>query len=121
VIKLKKTGVVLATQVEWMLTSWERAKGLLKYTSSPHDHAAIFKLPYLGFLPLIHTFKMNFTIDIVYCDKDGFILSFFKNVGPSRFIIPWGHLLGGASYVIEFAGCAPLEINIGDQISWEAA
>ena len=59
----------LASRIEWMRTASERNRGLLKYQEAPENYAAVFKLPLGGFLPLIHTFRMRFSIDLVFCDS----------------------------------------------------
>ena len=65
--------------------------------------------------PSIHTFFMNFAIDVVFLDRRNHVHAIYENVGPWRFAWPrWG-----AKSVIEFnAGAVQkAKIELGDLLS----
>lgn len=101
-----------------MLDARDRTRGLLKYAFAPDSYAAIFKLPFLGVLPIVHTFGMKFPIDIVYCDSRKQVLKIVRGVHPHRLIVPWSLLLGGARYLIEFSNVDLEGIKVGERLEW---
>lgn len=109
---------MIAKNVEWMLDARDRTRGLLKYSEAPDSYAGIFKLPFLGILPIIHTFGMKFRIDIVYCDSYKRVIEIKKNIGPNRFVVPWKLLLGGARYAIEFSKADISDLSRGQKLEW---
>ena len=101
-----------------MLNARDRARGLLKYEKAPASYAGIFKLPFFGFLPIIHTFGMKFSIDIIFCDRSKKVQQIFHRVEKGRLIVPWANLLGGFSYLIETAAGASENVKVGTQLEW---
>ena len=120
-IRKRGSSEVLAHQVEWMTTPAERTLGMLRFERAPADYAAIFELPLGGFFPLIHTFGMKFSIDIVFCSSDKTVVSIFRRTPPKRFAMPWKKCLGGAPLVIEFSDLKDGSLCEGDQLEWEGA
>ncbi|MDB5037719.1 MAG: hypothetical protein JWQ35_1247 [Bacteriovoracaceae bacterium] len=113
------SGRIVAKTVEYMDSSRKRARGLLKYKSPLVDFAAIFKLPFFGFFPLVHTFKMKFAIDIFFCDHEKRVIKKFSAISPGRLIMPWKYFFGGCRYLIEFSESQVSEIKTGDQLAWD--
>lgn len=112
---------ILAHSIEWMKTPVERSRGLLKYASAPQNFAAIFKLPFGGLLPLVHTIGMKFSIDIIFCDLEGRVKYKKLGVPAGRFVLPIQNIFGGCAYLVEFSGCDLSSVNVGDVLKWEAA
>src|SRR5690606_4420303 len=96
----------------------KRATGLLKFEERPEDYAGIFKLPLNGFFPLVHTFGMKFSIDILFCNKERKVLYHYKNVPKNRFIFPLKYIFGGCPYLIEFSKTSLKNIQLGDVLDW---
>ena len=113
-----KPETSLAKNIEHFLSAKERARGLLKYDRAPESHAAIFDLALRGFLPIVHTFGMKFSIDIVFCSASKVVRAVYKNVGPSRLIAPARFLLGGCPYLIELSRCDASDLSVGDRLRW---
>ena len=120
-MRLKRTGQVLATQIEWMKTPAQNAKGLLKFDRPPQSYAAIFVLSLFGLFPVVHTFGMRFSIDLALCDKAGRVIFLERDVGPSRLVVPWRFLCGGCRYLVEFSKADIQDLRVGDELVWEAA
>lgn len=117
-IKHLPSQKTLAEKVEWMKTPSERARGLLKYTSAPQKFAAIFRLPFGGFIPLVHTIGMKFSIDILFCNREGAVEYCALKVPPGRFVLPLKFIFGGCSYLVEFSGCDLSAVKVGDRLVW---
>ena len=114
----KPSGRTLASQIEFMDTPAKRTKGLLKFKEAPESYAAIFNLPWNGFLPLIHTLGMKFPIDMVFCNRKKEVLHCYKNIRAGRFVLPVHNLFGGCAYLVEFVGCNLGTLEKGEQLSW---
>ncbi len=117
----QRTQQIVADRVEFFKTSVERGVGLLKYQEAPKKLAAVFILPLFGLFPVIHTFGMHFSIDVVYCNRDQVVISIHRSVSPNRLVIPWRYLLSGCRYIIEFSSSMTNELKIGDRLVWSAS
>ena len=73
-------GLVVAEQVEIAAGAWKRLVGLLGRRELPTGHALLLKP-----CSSIHTCGMKFSIDALYCAKDGRIVKCVKNLSPWRF------------------------------------
>ena len=102
-------GVVLATQIEPAFDSNTRRRGLL-------GRSHLSRGTVLAIAPsnAVHTFKMQFPIDVVFIRRDGRVVKYARNVVPGRITIAWG-----AFAVLEFAvGCEGVEATQkGDQLA----
>ena len=73
---------LLAATIETAFDSRSRTKGLLGRDSLGPGAAMI-----LAPCQAIHTFKMQFSIDVVFVRRDGRILKICPNLGPSRMAV----------------------------------
>jgi uncharacterized membrane protein (UPF0127 family) len=109
---------LLAERLEFFRSAAERARGLLKYSQAPRQSAAVFDLALGGFLPVVHTFGMKFSIDIVFCNSEKVVRAIYRAVKPGRLIAPGRYLLGGCSYLVEFSLCDLGDLRVGDRLEW---
>lgn len=108
----------LANELEIFESATARSRGLLKFDQAPERYAAVFVMPYFGFLPIIHTFGMKFPIDIAFLSRDRRILKFFRGVSAGRLVAPLKHLWGGCKYVVEFSQCDTSRLQEGERLEW---
>ncbi len=106
-VNLSKNTVVVP-KVEEANTPWDRLRGLLGRSSYPDDSGMLFSTS------SIHTFFMQFPIDVVFLDKNFKVLRARPSLKPGRLVFPI--LL--ARTVIEFAPGAIErgKIEVGDQL-----
>lgn len=106
-------GVVLATHIETAFDSSSRRRGLLGRASLPRGTV-------LAIAPsnAVHTFKMQFPIDVVFVRRDGRVVKRVTNLGPRRITAAFR-----AFAVLEFAaGSAEVAATqVGDQLTVESA
>lgn len=74
---------------------FKRLKGLMFTKELPADSSM-----YINPCSQIHTFFMNYDIDVLYLDKNNIVLAMDENLKPGRI---WGKVKG-ASAVIELNG-----------------
>ena len=90
-------GVLLADNIELATSFKKRLKGLIGRPSLNHGEAFIL-LPCNS----IHTFFMNFSIDVLFVDKDAVVLQALENMRPFRF----SPIISRSYMVVELpAGC----------------
>ena len=104
-------GVVLATRIEAAFDSSSRRKGLLGRSELPRGTV-------LAIAPsnAVHTFKMQFPIDVVFIRRDGQVVKVVRNLVARRITFAWG-----AFAVLEF-GAGSDEVAVtqkGDQLGVE--
>ena len=105
---VRRTGEILARQVEVAHTFWARLVGLMGRSSLP-EHAALLLDP----CPQIHTCFMRFPIDAVFCDKTGKVLYIKENMKPWR----WGRFVRGSRYTLELPGGSLAgRVQVGDEL-----
>ncbi len=92
---LKRTGEVLAQEVETANTFLARLKGLM-FRRELKPGAGLLLDP----CPQIHTCFMRFNIDAIFFDKNGFVLYVAEQMKPWRF----GRFVRGARYTLELPG-----------------
>ena len=73
-----RTGQTVATRVEGAFDAASRKRGLLGRSSLPAGHALV-----IAPSNLVHTFFMQFPIDIVFVRKDGTVAKIRRSV-PAR-------------------------------------
>lgn len=88
-------GTVIADQVATAYTFWKRLKGLMFKKMMPEGTALHLK-PCRS----IHTFFMNFSIDVIYLDKKGSVVGLEEQLEPGK----TGKKIKGARSVIELPG-----------------
>ena len=89
---------VCAMRIIYCLSYFAKLKGLLgKRYIREHD--------YYVFMPCkaIHTFAMRFAIDVIFCDKTGQLLKYYRQLPPNRIVF-----VSKAFFTIEFMSDKPL-------------
>src|SRR6266508_3862327 len=79
IVKNASRATVLGEAIEVAATAAQRAKGLLGRDCLSQGEGRLFK----GFSSL-HTFFLQFPIDIIYADKEGKVLKVAKEVRPFK-------------------------------------
>jgi uncharacterized protein len=107
-IAIQRTGRALADRARWARTGRERRKGLLGSPPlQPGDGLIIDRSPQ------IHTFRMSWPIDVVFCTSSWEIRHMVRSMVPgrlSRFVL-------GARYAIELPeGTLGEDVRIGDRL-----
>lgn len=69
----------LVSHLEGAFTSAERKRGLLGRASMPPDLAIV-----IAPCNAIHTFRMQFAIDVIFATRDGRVIKVRRNIGPGR-------------------------------------
>lgn len=93
----RRNGRVVASRLETAFDSASRRKGLLHRSTMP-EGGALFIAPCSG----VHTFFMQFPIDIVFTARDGRVVKVCRAVRPWRLALAWSafatiELASGAS------------------------
>lgn len=78
-VNTSKEGTIIARRVEWAGTSAQRRRGLLDRTGLDHEEAM-----YIVPCQWIHTFRMQFPIDVAFLAKDGHVLAVHHVLKPNR-------------------------------------
>lgn len=92
---LKRTGEVLAREVEVADTYFTRLKGLM-FRRTMKEGTGLLLDP----CPQIHTCFMRFKIDAIFFDKNGLVLYVAEEMKPWRF----GRFVRGSRYTLELPG-----------------
>lgn len=102
--------IILIENLETANSFFKRLKGLLGRKDLSNDSALIIRR-----CNSIHTFFMQFPLDVIFLDKKFRIKKLFLNVEPHQIIFP----VFGASSVIEMKAGALQKSNaqIGDQLN----
>ena len=80
-----RTGQVIATSPTAAVDSATRRAGLLKHESMPAGFALI-----IAPCNAVHTFGMNFAIDLIFVARDGTVLKVCQAVPRRRIAAAWG-------------------------------
>lgn len=67
--------------ITYCLSPLAKIKGLLTKTSLPAGEYYVFPS-----CRAIHTFGMRFAIDVIFCNKEGLILKYCRQVVPNRIV-----------------------------------
>jgi len=78
-VNISKEGTIVARRVEWAGTSAQRRRGLLG-RSGLDPEESIYIVP-CGW---IHTFRMQFPIDVAFLAGDGRVLAVHHSLRPNR-------------------------------------
>jgi uncharacterized membrane protein (UPF0127 family) len=106
VLRSGRTGRTLATSIECAFDSERRRRGLLGRQGLEPD-AVLVLAPCGG----VHTFFMQFPIDVVFVRRDGTILKTCVRLKPWRAAFAWG-----AFAAIEFSAGAAVGLKRGDSL-----
>lgn len=103
-------AMVVADSVQVADTFWRRLKGLLGTRSFPVGQALIIQ-PCAS----VHTFGMQYVIDVVFLDVTHRVVKIVSNMKPNRIVIA-----SKASYVVELAAGTVDRTGtaVGDVIEW---
>ncbi len=105
---IKKEQEVIASEVELADNFLLRAKGLM-FSSGIGDRDGLLIEPCNS----IHTFFMNYPIDVIFLSSDNKVVKVFKFLKPWRMT----RMYFSASKVLEMvAGSLKTELNPGDQL-----
>lgn len=113
-INVSEGGTLVASQVVWAGTSLQRRRGLLGYSKLDPGEAM-----YLVPCQWVHTFKMQFPIDLAFLAKGGRVLSIQHSLKPNRI----SKLIFRAEGVLELSAGRLRETNtkIGDVVVFQDA
>lgn len=102
----QSNGKILAANISVANTFWTRLRGLM-FTRSFPSNSAMHIIP----CRTIHTFFMNYAIDVVYLDANFQIVAIDETIAPRKF----GKIYKGTSSVVELpAGkVADTETKVG--------
>lgn len=78
-VNTSKEGTIIARRVEWAGTSAQRRRGLLGRTGLDPEEAM-----YIVPCEWIHTFRMQFPIDVAFLAKNGRVLAVHHSLKPNR-------------------------------------
>lgn len=103
-------NTIIVDDVKKAFSFFARLKGLLGRKSLSRNEAL-----WIDHCPSIHTFFMNFTIDVVFVDKELKVCANYENVKPWRLVTP----IWRAQSVFEFAEgtIKQKNIEVGDQLN----
>lgn len=105
---LKRTGEVLAQEIEVADTYFTRLKGLMFRRGLAQGCGLL-----LNPCPQIHTCFMRFSIDAIFFDKNGLVLYVAEQMKPWRF----GKFVRGSRYTLELpGGTLAGRVRKGDQV-----
>ncbi len=107
-LKVSRTGVWLADELEAALDSSSRKKGLLGRDALPPACGLVIA-PSQG----VHTFGMRFPIDIVAVGRDGRVVKWRSDVPARRIVMAWS-----AFAIVELAAGTVERVGLqrGDQL-----
>ncbi|MFC1512728.1 DUF192 domain-containing protein [bacterium] len=108
----KRNNITIAEKVYTADTLFSRLKGLLGTKSLHPDHVLI-----INNTKQIHSFFMQFPIDVLFLDKNRTVIKIYKNFKPYRI----STFLLNAKYVVELAQGAleKKDVSKGDTIDWQ--
>ncbi len=105
---LKRTGEILAQEIEIANTYFTRLKGLMFRRELPNGSGLL-----LDPCPQIHTCFMRFNIDAIFFDRNGLVLYVAEQMRPWRF----GKFVRGSRYTLELpGGTLAGRVRKGDQV-----
>lgn len=103
-----RTSQVLAQQLEFAADSRTRRRGLLGRAGLA-PHAAMIIAP----CNAIHTFFMRFTIDVVFANREGYVLRLCPNLRPWRMAMA---IRGFAAIELAAGSIGAAGLRPGDQL-----
>ncbi len=111
-LNIEGRNVTLATTILTAFDSKSRRRGLLGQSGLDEDAVLI-----IAPCSAVHTFRMQFPVDLVYVRTDGRVIKLRPEVGPNRMSGAWG-----AFAVIEMAAGAIVRSGLqnGDRVEVRA-
>ncbi len=104
-----RNGKVIADNVRFARTPWERAKGLL-FALPLGDSEALWIEPCNG----IHTFGMRYTIGVIAVSRDIHVVAVHDHIKPNRVLLP---VRGGhATVELRPEALRGADVQIGDRL-----
>jgi uncharacterized membrane protein (UPF0127 family) len=101
-------GHVLAESARWAISGRERRKGLIGAARLEPGEGLILDRAYQ-----VHTFRMSWPIDVLFCTRDWEVRHLIRSMAPgrmSRFVL-------GGRFAIELpAGSVPHDVGRGDHL-----
>jgi uncharacterized membrane protein (UPF0127 family) len=108
-ITIDTTGRVLADRARWARTGKERRKGLIGSPPLEPGEGLIIDRS-----PQVHTFRMSWPIDVVFCTKSWNVKHIVRSMVPGRL----SRIVLGARYAIELpAGTTGDDLEVGDRLT----
>lgn len=104
-IQISHKGKIIASNISRADNFWTRLSGYM-FRSKPHTPGILFEPT-----NAIHTFFMNFALDVIFLDKNFQIIKIYRNMVPWRHT--WFHWKSRKALELP-AGQFPLDINEGD-------
>ena len=107
-IVVEPSGRIVADDVRWARTLKERSKGLFAYPPLEPGQALVIEPG-----TQVHTFRMSYPIDVVFCDKSWVVKHVVTAMAPNRMT----RFVLGARRVIELpAGAVARDVSPGTQL-----
>jgi uncharacterized membrane protein (UPF0127 family) len=101
-------GHLLADRARWAKSGPERRKGLIGSPPLEAGEGLIIDRAYQ-----VHTFRMSFPIDVVFCSKSWEVKHIIRSMVPRRL----SRLVLGARFAIELpAGSVPTSLSRGNRL-----
>jgi uncharacterized membrane protein (UPF0127 family) len=104
-------GHVLADRARWAISGSERRKGLIGAADLEPGEGLILDRAYQ-----VHTFRMSWPIDVLFCTRDWEVRHLIRSMAPGRM----SKFVLGGRYAIELpAGSVPHDVGRGDHLTVE--
>jgi uncharacterized protein len=108
-IVVESSGRIIADRVTWARSFRERSKGLIGRPSLRNGEALVIERG-----AQIHTWRMTYPIDVVFCDRSWVVRHIVRSMRPRRMT----RLVLGSRYVIELpAEAVADEVEKGTRLS----
>ena len=102
-------GYVLADRARWARSGPERRKGLIGAPPLEPGEGLILERAYQ-----VHTFRMSWPIDVVFCDRQWEIRHLIRSMVPGRM----SKFVFRGWYAIELpAGSMPADVSVGERLT----
>lgn len=108
VLRIRRSGSLLADAIESAFDSVSRRRGLLGRDAMREGSALI-----IAPCQAIHTFRMRFAIDVVFADRHGTIVKVRRGVRPGRLT---GALAAFAVIELPVGAIDRSQIRVGDSL-----
>ena len=107
-IVVGSSGRIIADRVGWARSFRERSRGLIGRPPLDEGEALVLEPG-----SQVHTWRMPYPIDVVFCDRQWIVRHVIRSMGPRRM----SKLVFGSRYVIELpVGSVPQEVQRGTQL-----
>ena len=103
-----EAGSLIAAVVETAVDSRSRRRGLLGRTSLPERHGLL-----LAPCNAVHTFGMQFPIDVVFVDRDGLVVKIVERLGAWRLA---GAMRASVTVELAAGSVKRTRVSVGDRL-----